>query len=163
MLSALRLLLVATGMVLCLVVHSQSDTSTVHVIRQGCNAVITLEQLRALPLREAMVTERDGAKASYQGAWLGDVLDLGCDSTVWLDKHGTLRAAVKVTAADGFVAVVAMAETVDAFSPHPVMLAWVRNGQPLSERHGPVQLVVPGDLKPGRNVRQVKTLEVILH
>lgn len=141
---------------------AQADTTTVHVIRRGCDAVLTLERVRSLEQRVVEVTERDGTKASYRGAWLGEVLDFGCDSTAWLDKHGSLRAVVKVTAADGFVAVVAMAEALKDFSDHPVMLAWQRNGEPLSERHGPFQLVLADDRKPGRNVRQVKVLEVIL-
>lgn len=143
------------------IASAQSDTSTIHILRKGCDAVLSVEQLRSLPIHEVVVAERDGSEAKYAGAWLGDVLDLGCDSTARLDKHGTLRSVVKVSSADGFVALVAMAETVEAFTERPVMLAWARNGQALSERHGPFQLVVPADLKPGRNVRQVKVLEVI--
>lgn len=138
-----------------------SDTVAVHIQRAHCDTRLTLAQLRKLPLHEAMVVERDGSEAIYHGAWLGDVLDLGCDSAAHLDKHGSLRAVVKVTGADGFVAVVALAEAMPDFSDHPVMLAWQRNGEPLSERHGPFQLVLADDRKPGRNVRQVKRLEVI--
>ena len=140
---------------------AQPDTATIHIARQGCIVDHTVERLRALPLREVTVTERDGAKATFQGAWLGEVLDLGCDSTAHLDKHGTLRAVVKVTAVDGFTAVVAMAEVSHDFSERPVLLAWGRNGHRLSERHGPLRLGVPDDRKTGRNVRQVKMLEVI--
>lgn len=157
----LRSALIALAVLLAMASIAQSDTVTVHVVRPGCNVRLTLERLRTLPLREATITERDGGTAVYQGAWLGEVVDLGCDSTARLDKHGTLRTVVKITASDGFTAVVALAEAVDAFSAQPVILAWGRNGQPLSERHGPFQLVVPGDLKPGRNVRQVRTLEVL--
>ena len=141
--------------------NAQVDTATVHVMRNGCDVVLTLERLRTLEQREVEVTERDGTKANYQGAWLGEVLDLDCDSTTRLDKHGSLRAVVKVTGADGFVAVVAMAEAMPDFSDHPVMMAWQRNGEPLSAVHGPFQLVLADDRKPGRNVRQVKLLEVI--
>ena len=140
---------------------AQPDTATIHIARPGCTVDLSVERVRALPLHEATVTERDGGTATFQGAWLSDVLDLGCDSTARLDKHGTLRAVVKVTAVDGFTAVVAMAEVFNDFSEQPVLLAWSRNGQRLSERHGPFQLVVPDDRKPGRNVRQVKVLEVI--
>lgn len=140
---------------------AQADTTSVHVIRSGCDVMLTLERVRSLEQRVVEVNERDGTKATYQGAWLGEILDLGCDSTALLDKHGSLRAVVKVTAADGFVAVVAMAEALKDFSDHPVMLAWQRNGEPLNERHGPFQLVLADDRKPGRNVRQVKVLEVI--
>lgn len=140
---------------------AQADTTTIHVIRRSCDVMLTLERVRSLEQRVVEVTERDGTKASYRGVWLGEVLDLGCDSTAWLDKHGSLRTVVKVTAADSFVAVVAMAEALKDFSDNPVMLAWQRNGEPLSERHGPFQLVLADDRKPGRNVRQVKVLEVI--
>ncbi len=155
------LLLFIVWSVLPGVLHAQTDTASVHVVRKGCDTWLTLEQLRALPVHGATITERDGSQATYQGAWLGEVLDAGCDSTARLDKHGSLRAVVKVTAADGFVAVVALAEALHDFSERPVLLAWSRNGQPLSERHGPLQLVLPDDRKPGRNVRQVKLLEVI--
>jgi DMSO/TMAO reductase YedYZ molybdopterin-dependent catalytic subunit len=141
--------------------NAQVDTASVHVIRNGCDVVLTLERLRKLEQHEVEVTERDGTKVAYQGAWLANVLDAGCDSTFRLDKHGSLRAVVKVTGADDFVAVVAMAEAMPDFSDRPVMLAWQRNGEPLSERHGPFQLVLADDRKPGRNVRQVKLLEVI--
>lgn len=142
-------------------VADPSDTATIHIVREHCDVWLSLEHLRSLAQREVEVVERDGSKAIFTGAWLGEVLDSGCDSAAWLDKHGSLRAVVKVTATDGFIAVVAMAEAVGDFSTRPVLLAWKRNGQPLSERHGPFQLVVPDDLKPGRNVRQVKILEVI--
>ncbi|MDX9750129.1 MAG: molybdopterin-dependent oxidoreductase [Flavobacteriales bacterium] len=161
MIHSLRLLFLSAIVLLAGAATAQADTATVHVVRKGCDAVLTMERLRTLPVHEATITERDGNTATFQGVWLSDALDLGCDSTVHLDKHGTLRAVVKVTAADGFTAVVAMAEVADAFSARPVLLAWARNGQPLGERHGPLRLVVPGDIKPGRNVRQVKRLEVI--
>lgn len=156
-----RTLLFAVGVFMQIMAWAQTDTASIHIVRKGCDTWITVERLHTLPVREVSVVERDGNSATYQGAWLAEVLDLGCDSTARLDKHGTLRAVVKITAVDGFTAVVAMAETVDAFREQPVMLAWSRNGSSLSERHGPLQLVVPGDLKPGRNVRQVKLLEVI--
>jgi len=149
-----------TWLVLVASASAQSDTATVHILRKGCDSWITLEQLRALPVHEATVTERDGSRVTYQGAWLGEVLDAGCDSTARLDKHGSLRAVVKVTGADGFVAVVALAEALHDYSERPVMLAWSRDGMPLSERHGPLQLILPDDRKPGRNVRQVRLLEV---
>lgn len=156
-----RVLLLFGALLFGLSITAQPDTATIHIVRKGCIVDLTLERLHALPLREATMTERDGSTATYQGAWLGEVLDLGCDSTAHLDMHGTLRSAVKVTAVDGFTAVVAMAEAVHDFSEYPAMLAWSRNGRVLSERHGPLQLVVPDDRKPGRNVRQVKELEVI--
>jgi DMSO/TMAO reductase YedYZ molybdopterin-dependent catalytic subunit len=151
----------SAALILPLLLLAGPDTAAVHVLRPHCDTRLSMEQLHTLPLHDVRVIERDGSEAIYQGAWLGDVLDLGCDSAAHLDKHGSLRAVVKVTGADGFVAVVALAEAMPDFSDHPVMLAWQRNGEALSERHGPFQLVLADNRKPGRNVRQVKCLEVI--
>lgn len=151
-----------SSLVLCIgFAFAQSDTATVRVLRSACDVSLSLERLRSLPEREVVVKERDGSESKYSGAWLSEVLDLGCDSTTRLDKHATLRSVVKVVSADGFVSVVAMAEVAEGFAERPVLLVWSRNGLALSERHGPLQLLVPDDLKPGRNVRQVKMLEVI--
>jgi hypothetical protein len=86
------------------------------------------------------------------------VLDAGCDSSARLDERGWLRAVVKVTGADGFEAIVALAEALQDHSERPVMLAWSRDGRPLSERQGPLPVILPDDRKPGRNVHQVRLL-----
>jgi len=109
-----RSTLLTLGLLLGMMAAAQPDTATIHIVRSNCDVMLTVERLRALTLREVTVTERDGINATYQGAWLGEVLDRGCDSTARLDKHGALRAVVKITATDGFTAVVAMAEAVEA-------------------------------------------------
>ena len=114
-----RVLHLFSALLFSLSATAQMDTATIHIVRKGCIVDLTMGLLKSLPLREATMTERDGNKATFQGVWLGEVLDLGCDSTARLDKHGTLRSVVKVTAVDGFTAVVAMAEAVHDFSERP--------------------------------------------
>ena len=65
-----------------------------------------------------------------------------------------------VEAADGYRAVFALSELDPAFTDRVVLLADRRDGQPLSMRDGPLQVVVPGEKKHARWVRQVIRLRV---
>ncbi len=143
--------------------QAEKDTSTVHVVHgTACDTRVTLEQLRgALKLHSATVRNHDGKDDIYEGAWLQEVLELACPSIAAIDKRTRIRSAVRVTAADGYSALIALSEADTAFRDRPVLLCWKWNGQPLGERHGPFQLIVPDDNRHARDVRGVSTLEVI--
>jgi hypothetical protein len=47
-----------------------------------------------------------------------------------------------------------------AFMDKPVYVVTTRDGKPLSDHDGPFQLVVPGEKRPSRWVRQVTALRV---
>ena len=67
---------------------------------------------------------------------------------------------VVVEAADGYRAVFALAELDPAFTDRVILLADRRDGKPLSTREGPFQIIVPGEKKHARWVRQVIRLKV---
>ncbi len=65
-----------------------------------------------------------------------------------------------VEAADGYRAVFALSELDPAFTDRVILLADRRDGQPISTRDGPLQVVVPGEKKHARWVRQVIRLKI---
>jgi hypothetical protein len=69
-----------------------------------------------------------------------------------------VRLAVRVTGADGYTAVVALAEISPQFAGRPIQLADHLNGALLPE-HG-LRLVVPGDKRGGRSVRDVVRIDI---
>jgi hypothetical protein len=141
---------------------AQPDTATVHIVHaSGCDAWITVEQVRGLPQHTATTTSKDGETHQYRGALLQRVMNEACPSVAAMDKHARTAAAVKVTAHDGFVAVLGAMELDSTFQAHPVLLAWERDGQRLDDHFGPFQLIVPEDLRHSRNVRNVGRVEVI--
>lgn len=144
------------------IVMAQPDTATVHIMHASvCDARITLEHLRALPQRNVAVTSKDGETHHYRGALLQRVLNDACPTIAAMDKHARTAAAVKVTAHDGFVAVLGAMELDSTFKAQPVLLAWERDGLPLDGHFGPFQLIVPEDLRHSRNVRNVGRVELI--
>jgi hypothetical protein len=65
-----------------------------------------------------------------------------------------------VEASDGYRAVFALPELDPASTDRVIILADRREGKPLGEHEGPLRVVVPGEKKPSRWVRQVIALRV---
>lgn len=72
----------------------------------------------------------------------------------------TVAGSVLVEAADGYRVIFALAELDPALTDRVVLLADTRDGQPLGPKEGPWRLVVPGDKRPARWVRQVTAVTV---
>ncbi|MEO8066256.1 MAG: molybdopterin-dependent oxidoreductase [Flavobacteriales bacterium] len=144
-----------------LVGASQNDTLTVRVHHSGGDARVTFGEMRTLTQRTATIASHDGVEAAYEGAWLMDILKMNSASIAAIEKRTMVRSYVRVEAADGYNAIIALAETDTSFRQRPVILAWKKNGQPLDNHDGPFQLIVPDDMRHARDVRQVTVLEVI--
>lgn len=122
---------------------------------------LTAADLAALPARRQAVTEKDGTTHIYQGWALAEVLRLG-GAPAGKAIHGPVLAqAVLATAADGYRAVYALPEIDPDFASQPLLLANRRDDQPLDAVHGPYQVIVPGEKKPARWMRQVTSFEVV--
>ncbi|HRH37497.1 MAG TPA: molybdopterin-dependent oxidoreductase [Flavobacteriales bacterium] len=141
---------------------AQSDTVSVRV-RHGnaCDVVVTLAEMKQLTQHTATIAAHDGEQATYEGVLLKKVLGLHCTSLDTLGKRMMVQSAVRVGASDGYSALVALTEADSSFREQPVLLVWLRNGQPLSDHDGPLQLIVPDDKRHARDVRKVSSLEVI--
>ncbi len=98
----------------------------------------------------------NGATA-WTGPLLWDVLTAAgaIDPT---QPAGQVRLAVRVTGADGYVATIALAELSPEFAGRPIQLATHMNGVALAE--GGLRLVVPGDKRGGRSVRDVVRIDI---
>jgi DMSO/TMAO reductase YedYZ molybdopterin-dependent catalytic subunit len=102
----------------------------------------------------------DGVESEYQGVALIDLLTKAGVSTGPALKGKELTLYVVVEAADGYRATFAVAELDPTFTDRVILLADRRDGRPLSDREGPLQVIVPGEKKHARWVRQVLRLAV---
>ena len=101
-----------------------------------------------------------GKEADYEGVALVDVLKaagvkFGQDMT-----RKALANFLVVEAADQYRAVFAMPELDPAFTDRVIVLADRRDKKPLDEKHGPFQIIVPGEKRHARWVRQVVSLKI---
>jgi hypothetical protein len=71
-----------------------------------------------------------------------------------------LAQYVLVEARDAYRVVFAVAELNPAFTGRRVILARTSDGQPLTPTEGPWQVIVEGELRPARWVRQVTSIRL---
>jgi DMSO/TMAO reductase YedYZ molybdopterin-dependent catalytic subunit len=135
-------------------------------------AALTPRALGALPPAAASAPGQShrytgvplSALLAHAGAW-----PAGDPAARTTGARGDLRGAalaryVVVTGADGYRAPLALAELDSATAAPapggPVILADSVDGPPLPAAEGPYRLVVPGDRRPARSVRQVVAIAV---
>lgn len=128
---------------------------------------ITLADLKAMPSREVKVTYTSGSGASlktnthtFKGVLLFDLLSAAKPRFNAAAKNDPIRWFVRASALDNYVAVFGWGELDPEFGNKGVLVAYEQDGQPLPEKSGAVQLVVPGDGKGGRYVSNLISLQV---
>jgi DMSO/TMAO reductase YedYZ molybdopterin-dependent catalytic subunit len=125
---------------------------------------IDLADLHKLPRTEIRTTDpHDPSKEMiYSGTPLVEVLKAG---GLQLDSDTAhIREMVAITvlieAADGYRAAFASAELDPELTDRIILLADTKDGQPLPPGEGPLRVIVPGEKRPARWVRQVKVVTV---
>jgi hypothetical protein len=103
-------------------------------------------------------TDKGVLKAGFTGPLLWTVL---CDTRAVdpTQPRALVRDYVVVTGGDGYSAVVALGEFAPMFEGKPVILADAMNGKPLAP--GDFRLIIPGDQRGGRSVRDVVKIELL--
>jgi len=121
--------------------------------------VLTPADLKALPRTKATFTAH-GKQITYEGALLNAALKQA--GAVAGDRlmGRYLNQVVIAKGADGFTATYSLGETDPIYRTNPVIIADTKDGQPLDAKEGPYRLVVDGDLRPGRSVRMLTSVEV---
>ncbi|MFI5249772.1 MAG: molybdopterin-dependent oxidoreductase [Gemmatimonadales bacterium] len=117
--------------------------------------------LRSMPRRTIRAAEHGQPEASYEGVALSDVL-ARAGVTFGSALHGpALATYVMCSAPDGYRVVFTLAELDSAFSDRPVFVVDRKDGQPLDAHTGPFRIVVPGDARPARWIRQLTEIAVV--
>lgn len=126
--------------------------------------MLSVADLRTMPTTTVTATLRTDTKIlgadTYTGVLLNNVVQAAVPLTNTSFKNDILRMCVTVGATDGYQIGVSMAEILPRFGNQPVLLAYEKDGQMLSKQDGAVELIVPGDVLAGRDVRNVDSIVV---
>jgi hypothetical protein len=123
----------------------------VGVTVEGKTTVVSAARLATLPRATVSLPRKDGPKA-FEGPVLSYILrEAGAPGGAKM--HGAvMKTYVVVTGADGFSAVLSLAEADKDFHAGTVILADQAAGAPLTGKEGPYRLVIEGDKKASRSV-----------
>ncbi len=135
-------------------------TPVLHVRgKVGHDLDLSTEALFDLPRQRLQVEEREGGVAEYEGVAVADVLKHA--GVAMESLRGAQASTVVVAEArDGYRAVYALAELDPAFSDREVVLVYRKNGGVLSAEEGPFRLIMLGERRRSRWIRQVSCLRV---
>ncbi|WDS37534.1 molybdopterin-dependent oxidoreductase [Pseudoxanthomonas sp.] len=115
--------------------------------------------LRDLPRQRAQMNVH-GQSLDCTGVSLTDLLQhAGAMPTTPL-RGPALARVVDVQATDGYRVVFSLGELEAGLGKTQVILADQCQGKPLDAHEGPLRLIVPGDGRPARSVRQVTRITV---
>jgi hypothetical protein len=125
---------------------------------------LSIEDLQDLPTEtvEATYLDHDGMELqhSFTGVRLWDALQAAGLSVDPAMREDSLTKYVVLTASDGYVVVLSLGEIDPEFGNHPYLLAWIEDGEPLSEEQGPFMLVPQGDISEGRYIYGITSIDV---
>ncbi len=100
-------------------------------------------------------------EATFEGAPLVEILRLAGVKLGEQLRGQEMTTYVLVKAADDYQVVFAIAELDPGFTDRVVFLADKRDDKSLSAEEGPLRIIVPGEKRQARWVRQVTTLTVL--
>jgi len=127
----------------------------------GKSQQLTIDELRKRPRTEIQAMDRKGQPVKYAGVAVMELLKEAGTAHGESLRGECLRAFVTVDARDDYRAVFALAEFDADFTDRVIILAYEKDGQPLDEKTGPFQIIVPGEKKHARWVRMVKEIRVL--
>ena len=123
---------------------------------------LSLADLRDLPRQSLTVmNEHEKRDETYQGVPVAEILKrAGVPQGSGL-RGPALAMYVRAEGADGYAVVFALAELDSSVQDSGVLVADTLNGQVMTDKLGPLRLVVPHDKRPARWVRMLRSITVV--
>lgn len=149
-------------LILALVLVALSSQAQTITISGEVTKPLTLQNadLKAMPHTSVTAKDRDGKEHTYSGVPLADLLKQA-GATIGPELRGeNLTKFVIVKAADGYEVLFALPELDPEYATRTIVLADSVDGVPLAQGVGPYRIVVPGEKKPARWIREVRSIEV---
>lgn len=121
---------------------------------------LSRDDLAKMPRTRLKATAHDET-AAYEGVSMREILTRAGVPAGEALRGPELAKVVVVTGADGYRVSFSVAEFDPAFTDRVSLLADTKDGQPLGGNAAPYQLILDGEKRPARWVRQVVSIEVV--
>ena len=114
--------------------------------------------LARLPAASAVLNAH-GQSHACTGVWLADLAAAAGVPTGEAVRGPALTTVIIAEAADGYRVAFTLGELDRKLGNHGVLVATACDGKPLGAEDGPLRLVVPGEARAARSVRQLRSLK----
>jgi hypothetical protein len=139
-----------------------APADAVHVGGEVTNPyALRAADIAALPHQSVSVSDEKNGDEVYQGVPVFELLRRAGAPLGSALRGPKMKLYVLVKARDGYAAVFALPEFDPGFTNRVILLADRRQGNTLGTVEGPFRLIVPGEKRHARWVRQVTDIEVM--
>ena len=124
---------------------------------------LTLADLKREPATTENVSLRTGRgmlTGSYTGVLLWTLIQQAVIKVSPAIRNEMMRHTIVVTASDGYATVLSAAEIDPEFGGEQAIIAYAKDGQPLTDKRGFARLIFPADKSAGRAISGVSSITV---
>lgn len=151
----------ALSVLICAEVGGAVKAQEIAVQNQsGAVVKVTASEIAALP-RQTVSVDDHGKAVTFEGVPLRLLLEKAGVTFGDTLRGARLSTCLLVEAADGYRVVIALPELDPAFTDRVILLVDRADGHPLDSKQGPFRIVIPGEKRMARWVRQVTALKVV--
>jgi len=119
------------------------------------------EALKSFKKTEVVRKDKDGKDHAYAGVMLSELLGK-TGATLGSELRGeNLTKYILAEAIDGYQVIFALAEVDPEFAERKIILAYEMDGKPLPPADGPFRIIVQGEKKPARCIKQLTSIKVV--
>jgi DMSO/TMAO reductase YedYZ molybdopterin-dependent catalytic subunit len=122
---------------------------------------LALNDLKSMPRTKVTAKGHDGSTHEYEGVPLAYLLTKAGAPQAGDLRGKSMSLCVVAEGSDGYRAAFSLAELDPDFANESVLVADTADGKDLGPDQGPLRLVVLGDKRQGRWVRQLKSLSIV--
>jgi DMSO/TMAO reductase YedYZ molybdopterin-dependent catalytic subunit len=122
---------------------------------------LALTDIAAMPRTTLQGKTHDGKDHTFEGVAMAELLRRAGLPQGENVRGPILARYIVVSAHDGYRAIFSLPEFDPAFTDNRALLADKMDGQPLSDRDGPLRLVLPSEKREARWVRMVERIEIL--
>ena len=156
-----KLFLISCSLIFLFVASAVLQCQQLIVQTDAGKQILNRADLEALPHVKVTASEHGSPPVGFEGVTLKSVLENAGVTFGESMKGKRMTNCLLVEAADGYRAVIALPELDPAFTDKQTVLAFLRDGKPLTEKEGPYQIIIPDAKRMARWVRQVTTLKIV--
>lgn len=121
---------------------------------------LTTKDLDKMAKTELNATDHDEKEHKYTGVELATILKQA-GVTLGAELRGkNVAKFLLISAADGYRVVFSLAEVDPEFSQKKILLATRKDGSLLSESEGPFKIIIEGEKKKARFIRQINSIQI---
>lgn len=122
--------------------------------------VLTLDELRGMP-RDSVQLHHDGQSHWFYGVRLNDLFRRAGVPTGRALRGDAMNLVMQLLAADGYRVTLSLSELEPDFTDRTAIVAYQMDNDHLSEKDGPLRLIIAGEKRGARMIRQLTEIRIV--